>query len=55
MNTIKRSKTDRIFAGICGGIAEEMGVNTFWIRLLFVIGFPYSLIAYIIGLMFMEK
>lgn len=55
MNKIKRSQTNKMIAGVCGGLAEEMGINSFWIRLLFVIGFPYSLIAYIIGLMFMEK
>ena len=32
-----RSKTDRVFAGVCGGLAEYFAIDPLLIRLLFVI------------------
>ncbi len=34
---LRRSRSDRVFAGVCGGLAEFTGINTFWFRLAFVI------------------
>ena len=55
----RRSKQDRWFAGVCGGIAEHFDVNAFWIRGLFVFGtfmlFPMPIIAYIIMVFVMPR
>ncbi len=32
---LRRSRTNRYLAGVCGGIAEFLGINSFWIRLAF--------------------
>ena len=44
MNTIKshplrRSRSNRIIAGVCGGLAGFFGISAFWFRLLFFIFF----------------
>ena len=33
-----RSTSDRMFAGICGGLGEYFGVDSTWVRLIFVFG-----------------
>lgn len=33
MGGLKRSKSDRWFLGVCGGIARSMNVATIWVRL----------------------
>lgn len=35
---MRKSSTDRVFTGVCGGIAESLGINSIWVRLLFVFG-----------------
>lgn len=46
-----RSKKDRVFAGVCGGIGEYLGVDPTVIRLLAVIlGFTgIGVLAYIVA------
>ena len=34
---LRRSRSDRVVAGICGGLAEFFGISTFWFRLAFLI------------------
>jgi phage shock protein C len=34
---LRRSKRNRMVAGVCGGLAEFFGVSTFWFRLAFLI------------------
>ena len=34
---LRRSKSNRIFAGVCGGLAEFFGISSFWFRLALVI------------------
>lgn len=34
---LRRSRTDRMIAGVCGGIAESMGVDSSTIRLITVL------------------
>ena len=34
---LRRSKHNRIVAGVCGGLAEFFGVSSFWFRLAFLI------------------
>lgn len=55
MNTDKkltRSLSDRMFAGVCGGLAEYLGMDPTVIRLIFVLLFfvsgPGILLAYLI-------
>ena len=35
--TVKRSRSNRMVAGVCGGLAEFFGVSSFWFRLAFLI------------------
>lgn len=34
---LRRSKRNRIFAGVCGGLSEFFGISAFWFRLAFLI------------------
>jgi phage shock protein C len=38
-NSLRRSRRDRILAGVCGGLAEFFGISAFWFRLAFLIAF----------------
>lgn len=49
---LRRSRRNRIVAGVCGGLGDFFGLNAFWFRLLFLIlllpgGLP-GLIPYLI-------
>ena len=33
---LRRSRSDRVVAGVCGGLAEFFGISTFWFRLAFL-------------------
>ncbi|MBC8507378.1 MAG: PspC domain-containing protein [Anaerolineales bacterium] len=35
--TLRRSRRDRVVAGVCGGLAEFFGISAFWFRLAFLI------------------
>ena len=55
MNTrrvLRRSRSNRILGGVCGGLAEFFGLSSFWFRLAFFIlflpgGLP-GLVPYIV-------
>jgi phage shock protein PspC (stress-responsive transcriptional regulator) len=34
---LRRSKSNRMIAGICGGLSEFFGISSFWFRLAFLI------------------
>jgi len=34
---LRRSRRNRVIAGVCGGLAEFFGISAFWFRLAFVI------------------
>ena len=34
---LRRSKSDRIVAGVCGGLGDFFGINPLWFRLLLVV------------------
>ena len=34
---LRRSRTNRIIAGVCGGLEEFFGLDAFWFRLAFVL------------------
>ena len=37
--SLRRSRSNRVFAGVCGGLAEFFGISSFWFRLAFVLAF----------------
>jgi phage shock protein C len=51
-NPLRRSRSNRIIAGVCSGMAEFFGIDPIWFRLAFLIalipgGIP-GLLAYIL-------
>ena len=36
-NKLRRSRRNRMVAGVCGGLAEFFGLSSFWFRLAFLI------------------
>jgi phage shock protein C len=34
---LRRSRANRVFAGVCGGLEEFFGISAFWFRLAFLI------------------
>jgi phage shock protein C len=34
---LRRSRSNRVLAGVCGGLAEFFGISAFWFRLGFLI------------------
>ena len=36
--SLRRSKSNRVFAGVCGGLSEFFGISSFWFRLAFLLG-----------------
>jgi phage shock protein PspC (stress-responsive transcriptional regulator) len=49
---LRRSRTDKMISGVCGGIAEYLGLDSTLIRVLFVIltflGFGSPILLYFI-------
>ena len=37
--SLRRSRSNRMIAGVCGGLAEFFGISSFWFRLAFVLAF----------------
>jgi phage shock protein C len=35
--SLRRSRKNRVFLGVCGGLAEFFGISSFWVRLGFLI------------------
>ena len=50
--TLTRSKSDRMIAGVCAGLADYLNIDPTVVRLLFVLGFflagPGIVIAYLV-------
>ncbi len=44
---LHRSKTDRMIAGVCGGVAEYLGISSTLVRILTVLS-GIGIIAYLI-------
>jgi phage shock protein C len=49
---LRRSRRNRVLAGVCGGLSEFFGISAFWFRLAFLIlflpgGLP-GLVPYIV-------
>ncbi|MFC5995427.1 PspC domain-containing protein [Pseudonocardia hispaniensis] len=49
--TLRRSRTDRMLGGVCGGLAESLGVDAALIRILLValtvLGFGAGVVLYV--------
>ncbi|WP_083488911.1 PspC domain-containing protein [Companilactobacillus kimchiensis] len=41
-NRITRSSTNRMLAGVCGGLGEYFGIDSTWIRLAFIFLTPLT-------------
>lgn len=55
-----RSRTDRVWLGVCGGVAERFGWEPTLVRILFVLSIffmagPFSIFAYIVAAMITPK
>ncbi|HAV78503.1 MAG TPA: PspC domain-containing protein [Anaerolineae bacterium] len=53
---LRRSRRNRIIAGVCGGLAEFYGISSFWFRLALIVAFipggvPGLLIYFILWMM----
>ena len=53
---LRRSRSNRVIAGVCGGLAEFFGISSFWFRLALIIAFipggvPGLLIYFILWIM----
>jgi len=35
--SLRRSRNNRVIAGVCGGLANFFGISTFWFRLAFLL------------------
>jgi len=36
-SSLRRSRTNRMVAGVCGGLQDSFGLDAFWFRLAFVL------------------
>ncbi len=36
---LRRSRSNRVLAGVCGGLGEFFGISPFWFRLAFFLAF----------------
>lgn len=46
-NKLRKSSNDKAIAGVCGGIAEFLGISSFAVRVIFIL-LPANLLIYII-------
>ncbi len=51
---LHRSKTDKWIAGVCGGIAEYLGISSALVRILVVIS-GIGIVAYLIAALIMPE
>lgn len=56
---LRRSRNNRMVAGVCGGLAEFFGISAFWFRLAFLIalvpgGIP-GILVYLLMVMIVPK
>lgn len=36
---LRRSRSNRVIAGVCGGLSEFFGISAFWFRLALILAF----------------
>ena len=52
--SLRRSSSNRMVAGVCGGLAEFFGVSAFWFRLSFLIALiPGGVPGFLLNLVMM--
>jgi len=51
---LKRSSNDRAFLGVCGGIADFLGISSFIVRFIFLL-FPASITVYVVLAYFLPE
>ena len=50
---LRRSRQNRIFAGVCGGLANFFGISAFWFRLAFMLALlPGGVPGFLLYLLF---
>jgi phage shock protein C len=50
---LRRSRQNRIFAGVCGGLADFFGISAFWFRLAFMLALlPGGVPGFLLYLLF---
>jgi phage shock protein C len=50
---LRRSRQNRIFAGVCGGMADFFGISAFWFRLAFMLALlPGGVPGFLLYLLF---
>jgi phage shock protein C len=42
MRKLYRSRTDKMVAGVCGGLGQYLGIDSTWVRLFFVLMFFFN-------------
>lgn len=47
LNRLRKSSSDRVISGVCGGIAEFFGISSTAVRIIFLF-IPSNLLLYII-------
>lgn len=47
-NKLRKSATDKSISGVCGGIAEYLGIPSIGVRIIFIVLTPANLLIYII-------
>lgn len=55
---LHRSRTDRVIAGVCGGLADYFGVDPILVRVLWVVAvlsFGAGLLAYVLLWLFVPQ
>lgn len=55
MKKLRRSSKHKSLFGVCGGIAEFVGISALSIRLIFLVTLPVSVLIYVILLNSMEE
>lgn len=55
MKKLRRSSKHKSLFGVCGGIAEFVGISALSIRLIFLVTLPVSALIYVILLNSMEE
>lgn len=54
-----RPRANRVFAGVCAGLARHFSVSVYWVRIFFIFGFilqgPLALVLYVVSIFLMSS
>ncbi|NSL53085.1 PspC domain-containing protein [Calidifontibacillus erzurumensis] len=48
LQKLTKSSSDKVFLGICGGMANLLGISSFIVRLIFLFTFSVSIWVYVL-------